>query len=63
MRIVLAGHNVDVEVLREIRNDLLEPLSSGLVRERVESMSEEELREWIAEVRDRTAEFLEKEDR
>ena len=62
MRIVLAGHNVDVEVLREIRNDLLEPLSSGLARERVESMSEKELREWIAEVRYRTAEFLEKDN-
>ncbi len=62
MRIVLAGHNVDVEVLREIRNELLEPLSSGLARERAESMSGEELKEWIAGVRDRTAEFLEKDN-
>ena len=44
MRIVLAGHNVDVEVLRELKKEILEPAANDLAPERIASMSEEELR-------------------
>ncbi len=62
MRIVLAGHNVDVEVLREFKSGLLGPMANEFSKERLGSMSEEELRAKASEFHGRASEFLEKDN-
>ncbi|HBK80441.1 MAG TPA: thymidylate synthase (FAD) [Nitrospinae bacterium] len=62
MRIVLAGHNVDVEILREFKSDLLEPTANGWTEDLLGAMSEEDLRTKAREVHRRAAEFLSKDN-
>ncbi len=62
MRIVLAGHNVDVEVLREFKSKLLEPLAEGWTKERLGAMSGEEMQGQASEIQKRAAEFLAKDN-
>ena len=62
MRIVLAGHNVDVEVLRELKKEILEPAANDLAPGRIASMSEEELRAKAGELRGRASELLERDN-
>ncbi len=62
MRIVLAGHNVDVEVLRDLKKEILEPAANDLAPERIASMSEEELRAKTGELRGRASELLERDN-
>ena len=58
MRIVLAGHNVDVEVLRQLKTQILEPVAEGWEESRLDQMSEAELRTQAAELQRRSADFL-----
>lgn len=58
MRIVLAGHNIDIEILRHLKTQILEPVASGWEENRLDAMSEAELRVQAAELQRRTAEFL-----
>ncbi|MBI3127980.1 MAG: FAD-dependent thymidylate synthase [Candidatus Tectomicrobia bacterium] len=58
MRILLAGHNIDIELLRHLKTQILEPVASGWEENRLDAMSEAELRAQAAELQRRTAEFL-----
>ena len=58
MRIVLAGHNIDIELLRHLKTQILEPVATGWEESRLDAMSEAELRSQAAELQRRTAEFL-----
>lgn len=58
MRIVLAGHNVDVEVLRQLTTEILQPVAEGWEENRLDEMSEAELRTQAAELQRRVSDFL-----
>ncbi|MEK6711790.1 MAG: FAD-dependent thymidylate synthase [Nitrospinota bacterium] len=58
MRIVLAGHNIDIEILRHLKTQILEPVASGWEEGRLDGMSEAELRVQAAELQRRAADFL-----
>ncbi len=62
MRIVLAGHNVDVEVLHQLKKEILEPAAHGWEEGRLDAMSEAELRAQAAELQRRVAEFLDRDN-
>ena len=62
MRIVLAGHNVDVDVLRQMKKEIIEPAARGWEECRLDAMSEAELRAQAAELQRRAAEFLERDN-
>src|SRR3989338_4233474 len=55
MRIVLAGHNIDIELLRHLKTQILEPVASGWEESRLDGMSEAELRAQAAELQRRAA--------
>ncbi len=58
MRIVLAGHNVDVGALHELKEDILEPAARGGGKRPLDAMGEDELRAQAAELQRRAADFL-----
>ncbi|MFQ5895851.1 MAG: FAD-dependent thymidylate synthase, partial [Nitrospinota bacterium] len=58
MRVLLSGHNLDVEVLRELRREVLEPLRERFSPEALEGLSEEQLRRRAAELGERTSALL-----
>ncbi|MBT5369147.1 MAG: hypothetical protein HOL05_14005, partial [Nitrospinaceae bacterium] len=58
MRIVLAGHNVDVEVLREFRNNFLEPVAKEWTREGLCKLSKEALEKKASALGKQAAELL-----
>ncbi|MCY3823804.1 MAG: FAD-dependent thymidylate synthase [Nitrospinae bacterium] len=62
MRIVLAGHNVDVDVLRQMKKEIIEPAARGWEESRLDAMSEAELRAQAAELQRRAADFLERDN-
>ncbi|MCE2452532.1 MAG: FAD-dependent thymidylate synthase [Nitrospinae bacterium] len=62
MRIVLAGHNVDVDVLRQMKKEIIEPAARGWEESRLDAMSEAELRAQAAELQRRSADFLERDN-
>ncbi len=62
MRIVLAGHNVDVGVLRQMKKEIIEPAAQGWEESRLDVMSEAELRAQAAEFQRRSANFLERDN-
>ncbi|MEE9239736.1 MAG: FAD-dependent thymidylate synthase [bacterium] len=62
MRIVLAGHNVDVEVLRELKKKVLEPATNDLAPEQINSMNEEELRAKATELQSNASKLLERDN-
>jgi flavin-dependent thymidylate synthase len=62
MRIVLAGHNIDVEVLRELKKEVLEYASINLAPEKIESMNEAELRAKVGTLQERASELLEQDN-
>ncbi len=62
MRIVLAGHNVDVDVLRQMKKEILEPAAHGWEENRLDAMSEAELRAQAAELQRRAADFLDRDN-
>ncbi len=62
MRIVLAGHNVDVDVLRQMKKEILEPAAHGWEENRLDAMSEAELRTQASELQRRAADFLDRDN-
>ena len=62
MRVVLAGHNVDVDVLRQMKKEIVEPAARGWEEGRLDVMSEDELRTQAAELQRRAADFLERDN-
>ena len=62
MRIVLAGHNVDVDVLRQMKKEIIEPAAHGWEESRLDAMSEAELRAQAAELQRRAADFLDRDN-
>lgn len=62
MRIVLAGHNVDADLLRRMKKEILEPAAHGWEERRLDAMSEAELRAQAAELQRRAADFIERDN-
>ena len=62
MRIVLAGHNVDADLLRQMKKEILEPAAHGWEEGRLDAMSEAELRAQAAELQRRAADFIERDN-
>lgn len=60
MRILLAGYNIDQEIIRELTTEILEPVAQGWEEARLDEMSEVELRTQAVELQRRIAEFLSK---
>lgn len=58
MRIVLAGHNIDVEALREFRNNFLEPVANEWTQEELGELSKEQLQQKAGELGKQAAELL-----
>ncbi|MEE9275430.1 MAG: FAD-dependent thymidylate synthase, partial [bacterium] len=62
MRILLAGFNLDIEIIRKLKTDILEPVSEGWEESRLDQMSEAELRVQAVELQGRISEFLAKDN-
>ena len=58
MRIVLAGHNVDVEALREFRKNFLEPVANEWTQEGLGKLSKEQLQQKAGTLGKQAAELL-----
>lgn len=62
MRIVLAGHNIDVEVLRELKKQVLERAVQALSPERIAAMDESEIRAKASEIHEHASDLLERDN-
>ena len=58
MRIILAGHNVDVEALREFRKNFLEPVANEWTQEGLGELSKEQLQQKAGTLGKQAAELL-----